>query len=79
MLDHDAFGLAGGAGGVDDVGEVAGIESDGCLDRDWSRAVFARAAVAVQVEDRQAVADSGNSSLQVALREQGDRIASPPA
>ena len=27
VLDFDAFGLAGGAGGVDDVGEVGGMRS----------------------------------------------------
>ena len=29
MLDHDALGHAGRARGIDDIGEVAGIEADG--------------------------------------------------
>ncbi len=79
MFDHDAFGQSGGAGGVDDIGQVVGSEADGggigvgcgLVQPGWSRGI--------QIEHRQGVIKSAKQLGQVALGEQGYRLGSPPA
>src|SRR4029434_3411545 len=65
MLDRDAFGCSGGAGGIDDVGEVVRLKRDGRRVRGLRRNRLRRG---IEIDDPRAVAGEP-----VAQRRGGDQ------
>src|SRR5450756_2943704 len=69
----NAFRRAGGSGGIDDVGEMAGCESDGCGIGIGVGRVPPRRSCVCDVEHGHAAAIACEQSREVTVREQCDR------
>ena len=64
MFDHDPFGDSGGAGGIDDIGEMSGGEPEACRVEIALRAASPTAIIG-QVKNRQSLLGVGEEVPQM--------------
>ena len=68
MFDHDPFGVSGGAGGIDDIGEMSGGEPEACRVGIALRARLPQRCIG-QVKNRQSLLGVGEEVPQMVLRQ----------